>query len=558
MEVIGSQKIANEDSKAKIRTFAEEWRFIAPLIVFILVLTSLPYVYAYTTSPSDKQFVGVLSGIPDQFQYFAWMRDLSRENLAPNRLTSEPNDPAFFNLLWWIAGRIGVVTGLDYAMVFQVIRIFGVIICLSSFYVFLKMIPFARKNIRLSFILFAFGGGLGVIWIIVKFLLSLPEAPFPLDIYTAEPNTLLIMQVFPHFTVALALIIMIFSSFLYSLKTGKYRYAILSGLIGASLGFQHAYDLITIYSVLGLFGLLVWIRGREFPLRIFYSGLITFLLSSPPVFYLSFMVLTDQAWSRKLEQFDNAGVFTPPLYHLPILLGIPLLLALFAFRPGMLRSRDDGELLIASWFLMHFLLIYLPVDFQIHMLLGWQVPISVLAAAAITKYIVPFVRRQRPSLVVPAMAVIITICVITNVYLQAWRFVYLSRYEPPNYISMDEEMALRWLDVHTTRNDVVLAALDFGQFVPARSDARAFLAHWAGTLDFFDKQAMVREVFDPAVSDARRREILSSYGVTYIVARERDQAAAALDPAVGRYLTVVFSEGNTTIYRVITANLPNG
>jgi hypothetical protein len=547
MRVTSSQRITESD--VTVKESVGEWRFVALFVTFILVLTSIPYIYAYVTSPADKQFVGVLSGIPDQFQYFAWMRDLSKHNLAPNRLTPEPNDPAFFNLLWWSAGRIGVATGLDYAMVFQVIRVFGVVVCLYSFYTFVRLISPVKGYARLSFVLFTFSGGMGVIWIVIKFFFSLPEAPFPLDIYTAEPNTLLIMQVFPHFTIALALIIMIFGLFLYSLRTEKYLYAVLSGIIGALLGLQHAYDLITVYSVLGLFGALVWARDRTFPRRIFYSGLITFLLSCPPVFYLSFMVLFDPAWGKKLEQFDNAGVFTPSLYHLPILLGLPFILALFAFRPNMLRSKDDSEIFISSWFLMHFLLVYLPVDFQIHMLLGWQVPISIFATLAIMKYMIPFLRKNRPYLVVPAVSIIMVLCVITNVYLQAWRFVYLSRHEPPNYISIEEEAALRWLDVYTTRNDVVLAALDFGQFVPARSDARAFLAHWAGTLDYFDKQHQVEQVLSLTTSDQERLRILRQHSVTYVVVREQDAPRALFTPVVADYMMPVFENGQVTIYR---------
>jgi hypothetical protein len=261
------------------------------------------------------------------------------------------------------------------------------------------------------------------------------------------------------------------------------------------------------------------------------------------------MVLFDPAWGKKLEQFDNAGVFTPSLYHLPILLGLPFILALFAFRPNMLRSKDDSEIFISSWFLMHFLLVYLPVDFQIHMLLGWQVPISIFATLAIMKYMIPFLRKNRPYLVVPAVSIIMVLCVITNVYLQAWRFVYLSRHEPPNYISIEEEAALRWLDVYTTRNDVVLAALDFGQFVPARSDARAFLAHWAGTLDYFDKQHQVEQVLSLTTSDQERLRILRQYSVTYVVVREQDAPRALFTPVVADYMMPVFENGQVTIYR---------
>jgi len=243
---------------------------------------------------------------------------------------------------------------------------------------------------------------------------------------------------------------------------------------------------------------------------------------------------------------------------LPILLGVPFLLALISVRPRALQSRNDAELLVVVWFLSHFVLAYLPVKFQIHLLLGWQMPIAVLAAAAVFTRVTPWLQRLRPALLRPTLALLAVLAVATNVYLVAWRFVDFRRLEAPYYLTRGEVESLAWLEAHATADDVVLADLEYGQHVPVRTDARAFLAHWAGTLDFHRKRAMVRDVFDPTVSDARRREILAEYRVTYLVVRERDNADEALSAAVGRYLTLAFSSGDTTVYRVTATHLPNG
>ena len=47
--------------------------------------------------------------------------------------------------------------------------------------------------------------------------------------------------------------------------------------------------------------------------------------------------------------------------------------------PLRLRGLDNKELFLRGWFLANLVLIYVPVDFQIHMLNGWQVPIAILA-----------------------------------------------------------------------------------------------------------------------------------------------------------------------------------
>ena len=100
-----------------------EWWFVAGTIIFVLILTSVPYLYAYLSAPADKQFMGVLVNVPDHAQYFSWMRELTGAHLSANKLTPEPNKPVFFNLLWWGMGRIGQLLGVSYAGMFQLLRL---------------------------------------------------------------------------------------------------------------------------------------------------------------------------------------------------------------------------------------------------------------------------------------------------------------------------------------------------------------------------------------------------------------------------------------------------
>lgn len=546
--------VAEQAEKASAANFG--WRFFATVLTLVLILTSLPFIFAYTTAPPERYFTGVMFNIPDHNQYFAWMRDLSHQNLAANRLTPEPNEPALFHLLWWSAGRAGALLGLEFGAVFGILRIFATILFLACTYAFFRIAVPDNVQQRLALLLFAFGGGLGVIWIAVKYIGRLPDAPFPFDIYTSEPNSFFIALAFPHFGVALALIIALIGLTLYAQQRQQLRYAVLAGIVGALIGLQHAYDLLTVGIVLGMWWLLIWWRDRRFPAFLFKAGLIIVAFAFPPAAYLSYLVLTDATWGGKLAQFDNAGAWTPGPLHLPILMGLPLLLALLAFRPRMLRSRDDAELLVAVWFLAHFVLIYLPLSFQIHLLLGWQAPIAILAARAIQRIIWPWLSTRAPRLARPALAAILGLCVVTNVYILFWRFYDLSRYSQPYFLSQDEVAALRWLGSHTTNQDVVLGVLEINQHVPVWSDARAYVAHWAGTLDFFTKRENAERVVNPATSRPERRALLNEFGVTYVIVREQDHPRIAFETSSGPELVPVYTNATVTIYRVQPADHP--
>lgn len=529
-----------------------EWRRVAWVIAIALLLTSAPYVFANAAAPADKQFMGMALNVNDHIQYFSWMRDLSTANLAADRLTPEPNQPALFNLLWWSLGRFGSITGLDYAALYTVLRVLAALVCLCSVYAFLRIVTPERRQRQTAFVLIAFGSGLGVVWIVLKYLPGETQAPFfPFDVYTAEPNTFLSLMGYPHFALALGLLVGTFALLLVALQKRQLRYAVAAGGVALILGLQHAYDLVTIYAALGLFGVLTWLRDRRFPRFLFVCGLIVVGMSVFPAAYSLLLAKADPVWGAVLSQFDLAGAFTPDPLHLPILLGIPFLLALFAFRPRMLRSSNDVDLFVAAWFVSHFLLVYLPLDFQIHLLLGWQVPIAILAASALGRVTSRSIglaggTRIRPGIVVSGL---IALSLITNVYLLAWRFVELRRFEPPYFLTKDHIAALDWLASRATAEDVVLAELELGQFVPMWSDARAFLAHWTGTLDYPNKVEMVSTVLSADSPDAERLAILTEFDVSYIIAGGQLGQSSGPTLAAAPYLTPVFARGPVTIYR---------
>ncbi|WP_298818590.1 hypothetical protein [Chloroflexus sp.] len=530
---------------------AAEGRFYGFVILGLMLVIWAPIVFAFVTAPPDRQFMGVIDGVPDHNQYFAWMRSFTQANLAANRLTPEVNEPAFFNLLWWATARLSVITGISYITAYTILRLIAILSLLGSLLIFLPLINDHSRQRQIAFWLICTGSGLGVIWIVVKYLAGLPEAPFPISIYTVEPNTLAIMQAFPHFTMALALIITIFSLMLLAWQRKQSRYAVAAGIVGAVLALQHAYDLLIVYGALGLFGLLIWWRDRRFPTLLFQQGVILAIFSAPGALYLAYLVTSEPTWGRKLDQFDNAGVFTPNPALLVILLGVPLILALAGLRRQMFRSNDDREIFLVSWFVIHFALMYLPLKFQIHMLLGLQVPMMLLAARFIDERLIPRLRQRGRTALVVGMIAVFGLSMVTNVYIQSWRFVYLSRYEQPHYLTNDEIAALQWLQRHTTINDVTLAEIEFGQFVPVWSDARAYLAHWAGTLDFFVKRDNVRIVLDPTTPPEQRRQILTEFDVSYVVMRDKDGSRQAFQQQSSEDVQVVYENETVTIYRVI-------
>jgi len=534
-----------------------EWQFVISVIITVLLVTSIPYFYAYWSTPPDKQFMGIMVNVPDHVQYFSWMRELTQAHLSANKLTPEVNEPVFFNLLWWAMGRLSQPFGLGYAGMFQLLRLVATTLFLLLTYRICSWFFEDQLKRRVAFLLVTFASGFGWILVGLKYVLGLADPPLPLLVFISEPNTFFNILAFPHF-IAAVLYIFIFDLVLRGQAKGQYRYAVAAGFVALFLGWQHAYDLVLVYGILGCYLLLSLLRDRRIPFYLLMSSLIIGFISCWPALYSVLLTSLDPLWKEVLAQFDNAGVFTPNPLLLPILLGPTFLLALFTLLKSnlfRLQGLDDKALFLKTWFLANFLLIYIPTDYQIHMLNGWQVPMAILATQGLFNYIVPFAQqraRQWSGGAVQRFVVIAFVAVIlpTNLYLLLWRFIDLGRHDYPYYLHKDELAAMAWLEANGATDDVVLSSLTTGQYIPALTGKYAFLAHWAQTVDFYGKTEMVNNFFDSRTDQARRQQILKQYSVDYLFYGPAEQELGQYQPESAPFLRQVYSSPKVKIYQV--------
>jgi hypothetical protein len=556
-------KTEMEVSQGKTQTAEDialtEWGLVGIVTILILLITSLPVIFAYQTTPPDRQFMGIMLDVPDHVQYFSWMRELSTANLAANQLTPEPNAPIFFNLLWWTLGRLGALMGWGYPILFQLLRVVATVLFLALVYRMCSWFLKERPARQMAFLIIVFASGFGWVLVAGKYLLHLADLPFPLDVTIAEGNTFLGVLGYPHF-IAAALYVFVFDLILRGEEKNRLRYAVWAGLIALFLGWQHAYDLVSVYGVIFAYTLLRWLRDQKIPWYLVKSGLILGLISVWPALYSVLLTRLDPVWKQVLAQFANAGVYTPGLLHLPILLGIPFLLALFTLvKDGVssFRKTSNADLFIKSWFLITFFLIYLPVDFQIHLLNGWQIPIGILAVQGVFRYILPWLARIFPRRPLPmlnlqkAATVVLIVAVIpTNIYLFGQRFVELKRHDYPYYLYRDEVKAMTWLANRPGSSSVVLSSLDTGEYIPALTGQRAFLAHWAQTVNFFDKRDRVQEFFTDDADFYQKSATLKDFHVAYVFYGPAERALGSFNPQKMPGLRPVYTAGQVTIYQV--------
>jgi hypothetical protein len=519
----------------------------------VFAVGSIPFLYAWSSSPPDAMYTGLMFDVPDHAQYWSWVTASRHSLFIANTMTPEPNAPIFLNPMMWLLAQVQAVTGLSFAGLFQIWRLLASLVVGVAVVMGLRAFVPDRATRATAYALALCGSGLGWILVLAKYARHLADVPYPQDVYTVEPNTFFALFAYPYLALAQGLLLLTLLGLWRVHRQGAWPGYVLAIGGALALSLTHAYDLLTVYGVLGAFWLFELARTRALPGRLTTAGAAVVFASGPIALYYQRLTAADPLWRELLAQYANAGVWTPPHLHLIILMGVPLLLAALWIRPAL---RSDGPVAFAAvWAIVALGLIYLPVVYQIKLLTAWQFPLAILAAHAWHGRVLPW-RAALPGVVARflatprrALAVLVLLIVPTNAYLFAWRMIELRRHEGPYYLHQDELAALNWLASHTGPGDVVLARLEIGQFVPNYGGTRAFLAHWAMTDRFFQRRDEADRFFRAETPDAFRRALLDRDGVTLILRTPGGPGADAYDPQGSPLFEPVFVTRRAAIFR---------
>jgi len=236
-----------------------------------------------------------------------------------------------------------------------------------------------------------------------------------------------------------------------------------------------------------------------------------------------------------------------------------------------LRRHDERWWFPVAWVLVVPLLVYLPFGLQRRLAEGVMVPLGLLAAVGLTRYVLPWVMRSRPlrwllrhPRYTPSkmrrflVTAFFLLTLPTNLLLVAGNTGEVLRYPDCIFHSRGEVLANEWLRAHTAPKDTVLCALDTGNYVPARAGNRVFLGHTPETIRAEEKKQLVARFFSAAADDAWRQQFLREWGIAYVLYGPRERALGDFRPEEASYLQEVFAADGYVIYRVELNASPGG
>lgn len=481
----------------------KELVIVAIISLITVALALSPVIYGYLQTPRGYQFSAF--GRDDEYANLAWVKQGQQGKLLFKNLYSvEAKENLLFTPLFLVMGKISWFFGKNLFLTFNLARVFCGLLLLITAYVFFSFFFKDFLSRAASLLLLAFSSGLGFL----LFFIPKKQAPFLFEsIIVPEALTFPTILFAPHFGFALTMMILSFLFFLKFSKEGRLRGIILFSIFGNLLIFIHPYDTLTLILTPILYLFLLKGIGKKELIR----GCLCLFSLAPSSFYIALLSQIDPIYKQFMQSF------LPRLTLLGFLsiYGLLLPLVLLGVRQvSLTRDQQEKEriLFVFAWLGTTLFLLILPLNFQRKMIMGFQIPLSVLAIYGL-KTLWQKIQSIRSSWLI--LLLFFPIFFLQNFYLLNREINNLRENSKVYYLSFQLLQAQKWLEENLGDEEVVLANPAIGLITPPLSGKKAILGYPGNTNLFVEKAEELWDFFSPQETEEERRQFVSQYNLAY-------------------------------------------
>lgn len=519
---------------------AQEWRWAIGWSLLILLLSCGPYLLATWAAPDGWEFGGFLVNPQDGHSYLAKMRQGADGNwLFQLTYTPEPHQGAFIFTFYLALGHLAALTHLPLIYMFHLARLLSGLLLLGVAFWFIARVTPRVGERRLAFVFLLTSSGLG--WLGALF------GAFPIDLWIPEAFVPYSLYANPHFCLGMALMLLLFGRVAWpedhqGLKGRVWSGLLWPGLAALALGLILPFALLAVWAVLAVFLGWLYVTERRIPWPHLWPAASVVIFSAPVVLYDYWVSTVNPVLAGWGAQNVTAA---PRVLDLALGYGLLGLLAVAGgWLVGRSRSRPErGEWLVLIWAVTTLVLVYLPFELQRRLINGLHIPLSILAAIGLRRWLAgaPLRLRYRRLLTTAVVTVgaLGTLFVWSVPLLAVWRESPASGSTALLFIRRDELAAFTWLDGQAAPDDVVLASPRLGMFVPSQTGARAYYGHPFETIEAAKKRSMAEAFYRGDVAEVQPPADFVIYGPS-------EQALGR--PSSLSTWTVRFSRGEVLIY----------
>jgi hypothetical protein len=527
--------------------------------ILILVVSCLPYALGYRFAPPGSDFSGFIINAEDSNIYLAAMQQ-GAQGAWRFRLLYTPEDHpgAFLYLFYLLLGHLSALTGLSLILTYHLARLFCGLVLLLGAYFFIAFFIRRRAVRWIAYLLVCFSSVLG--WLVLLISPTPPGGISPIDFWLMDAYTFFSVLLFPHFSLAMTSLLVVFVAILLYFRTGRTGYLMLGCVALWVLFLVNPKILPVVAAALVGHWLLLWGLRRSLPGREIRGLVVLGSSLTPWLAYYGYVLVSDPVLGLLIKQ--DITLSPPPLYYV-LGYGLVFLLAIGGAIYVARQSRES-EFFLLAWPLAAMVALYLPFQTQRRMVTGLHIPLCILASLGLFKYVLPAVYHSRVSGAISRalsydrrrlrlfiLNLIVVATFPSNLYLLASSSLAALQGYPTLFHTEAENQAIDWLAENSQPTDTILCSYWVGNYIPARIGHRVFWGHWNLTIDFVSKRQLAETFFQSETDDAARRELLQTCSIAYLFYGPQERALGDFKPEEKPYLKKTFSNSEFSIYQVV-------
>jgi hypothetical protein len=528
----------------------------------VVGLSLVPYVLGWAVQTPELVFGGFIFDLDDANSYLAVMQlGIRGEWRFISLYTPESQHGIWMHTFYILLGHVVRLTGVPLLIAYHGARVLCGFLLLMIVYKFARLFLRRRTECWTALCLVMLSSGIG--WFTEALWPTKPGGISPIDFWFLDAYTFLGIFTFPHFTLTWTAMLVAFGAALIYSVDPRPSYLIVGGGAAFVATAVHPTSAVVMGGVMAVYGVVVWLIRRCFPLHWAIGGGVILLGAGVMGVYLLLASRADPV----LSWYAQGIMQSPPPGYFVMGYGLLGPLAL-AGSVDLIRRRDERGIFLVSWVVVAFSLAYVPLHLQRRFVEGVHIPICVLASVGLHRCVLFALARSRLAHTIARLgyarrrvvwlvrSFLIVATWLSNIYLVCSAGLAVGAHVPTLFYSAEQKAAFDWLREDLAPDDTVLASYRTGNLIPAWTGQRVFLGHWSESVDWPERERQLAKFFGLGTEDAWRLAFLRQHTITYIFYGPAERALGGFDPTSVPWLELAFQSGDVAVYRVILQEGP--
>jgi len=538
-----------------------EWRWVFVISILLVGLAFVPFLWVVLNSDVETswQFMGALHGHVEASAYISRIRQGMEGGLLVQFMhTPESHQSIILQPIYPLLGQVSrlAADNLSPILVFHVARVSVTVFMYMALYQLAATIWIRVRSRRIFFALVAVGSGFGWVSLVLASLTGIERVPIDLTYSHLSPFHSGLVSI--HVPMAITCLALLAAIIVAALRPGVTSIPTVrnSGLVAFILGIVLVLLYPEAYVVLASSVIITILTQWYFAKRVTKRELLWMLWTLVPALpFLIYNVLILRSHPFVLEWIQQRASQSVDPFQLLLALGGMLIIGFPAIVRAIRRFESDGDRYMIVWLLVSCVGSFLPIDMQVHFLVGVMLPVAYFATRSIEDVWLQYIQRRYRLF---AFAILIAFLMISNLVVLLTPLIPLSSNNPTNssglILSREYGVAFDWLDSRTNTFDVVLASPEVSTWIPLWLGSHAVAGHPHETMNSREKYEQVVELYqNDTINECDLRSIQGFeqlYTISFMIFGPQEQQLGA--GICRQQLTFVASFGEVEIYQVST------